>query len=235
VSKEEEGTLVQSDVSIEIELPIEEHRLSDLKVFIDFVPYTKNEGMTINVLNDKGLGFKLEKSMRNNQYVSSQYAYKDTINKVLFRMGKDSDSKSIKVVIQPGKFLLKDIKVLSSEYSEYEQQIETHKQNSLKDITVKNNRINGHLTAEKDSVLFLSIPFSKGWEVFIDGKEAEVFPAHHSYTGVIIPEGKREVELKYTPEGFKAGAGLSLLTAVLLVWWGRKRHSRYLKGKEDRQ
>jgi uncharacterized membrane protein YfhO len=235
VSKEEEGTLVQSDVPIEIELPIEEHRLSDLKVFIDLVPYTKNDGMTINVLNDKGLGFKLEKSMRNNQYVSSQYSYKDTINKVLFRMGKDSDSKSIKIVIQPGEFLLKEVKVLSSEYTEYDQQIETHKQNSLKDITVKNNRINGRLTAEKDSVLFLSIPFSKGWEVFIDGKEAEAFPAHHAYTGVIIPEGKHEVELKYTPEGFKTGAGLSLLTAVLLVWWGRKRHSRYLKGKEDRQ
>ncbi|WP_210366127.1 YfhO family protein [Bacillus sp. REN3] len=232
VTASEKGTLVDSTEPIEILLPLEDHRLSDLKIFVDAIPYTKNEGMTIDVSTDKGLSYRLQKNMRDNQYLTSQYSYRQTINKVLFRMGTDNDTKEIKLIIQPGKFLLKDIKVTASDFREYERQVKEYKANSLQNIAVKNNSIKAKVRAGKDSFLFLSIPYSKGWNIWIDGEKAETFPAHHAFTGVYVPEGARDIEMQYTPEGFKSGLVITLLSIVVLVFMKRKQKAFALVKKQ---
>lgn len=215
----ENGLLIDSKEPIEITIPLKEHELSEMNVFVDIIPYTKNNGVTINILNDKRQNYYFEKNMRNNAYVSSQYHYKETVNKVLFRMGADSDSKWVKIVIQPGRFLLKDIRVTAGSYSAYDKWVKEHQSNSLKNIAFSNNRLSGIVNADQNAVLFLSIPYSKGWKAYIDGEKAETFPVHSAYTGVFIPEGSHEIQLRYLPEGFITGLGISLMSLIGLLSW----------------
>ena len=85
--------------------------------------------------------------------------------------------------------------------------------------------ISGSVTAKKDGVLFLSIPYEKGWKVFVDGSETETFPLMQSMLGVDISEGSHDIRIEYTPEGFRTGvlvSSASLLVILLLMLLDRR-------------
>ncbi|MEK3857197.1 hypothetical protein [Cytobacillus sp. FSL H8-0458] len=41
------GLLIDSQEPIEITIPLKEHQLSELNFFVDIIPFTKNNGVTI--------------------------------------------------------------------------------------------------------------------------------------------------------------------------------------------
>jgi len=80
-------------------------------------------------------------------------------------------------------------------------------------------KITGRLHANKDGILYLSIPYEKGWRVWCDGKEVNTVKVLSSMLGAEIPEGEHELRLEYTPEGFALGCAVSaaMLTLFLLL------------------
>jgi uncharacterized membrane protein YfhO len=226
VNKMEKGVLVESSQPILITMPLSNHILSEMNVFMDISPFTVNDGITAVASSSVGKSYYFEKNMQGNQYISNQYQYHNTINKVLFRFGADSNSKSVKLVIQPGKFLIKDLRVTSMDYEPYKEIIEQYKANSLKNAIVTNNTVSGNVDAKEKSILFLSIPFSSGWKATIDGKKVETFRVHSAYTGIYVPEGKHQIQLNYLPEGFKMGMTFSMVSLILLMLasFSRKRN-----------
>ena len=62
--------------------------------------------------------------------------------------------------------------------------------------------------------------FARGWRAWVDGVETPVRRANGKHRAVPLPEGAREVTLRYDPPGLVVGlalSGLSLLVA-LGVW-----------------
>ncbi|NRD76698.1 YfhO family protein [Bacillus sp. BRMEA1] len=218
---EHNGVLVESSKPIELSIPVKAHRLSEMTVYADVVPYTPNKGLTINAANNLGKNYVFEKNMKNNQYQLNQYNYRETTNKVLYRFGMDDQTKWIKLTIQPGKFLIKDVRVSISSYQDYKKLIQGYEKDSLKNITYGNNFINGTYTSSNKGILFLSIPYSSGWKATIDGKKVNTFPADYAFTGIQAPAGKHTVKLQYIPEGFVPGLAISLISlgaAILLLY-----------------
>ncbi len=82
----------------------------------------------------------------------------------------------------------------------------------------KDTDILGSVEAKRDGIMFLSIPYEKGWSVYIDGEKAENFKLLQAVLGVKVPAGRHDIELKYTPEGFPLGVTISLLSFVLFVF-----------------
>lgn len=226
VEKQKDGVLVESDSPIELTMPVEDHPLSELTVYADILPYTKDKGITLSASNNLGANFVFEKNMKYNQYNIYQYHYTDTIDQVLFRFGMDQETEWIKLVLQPGKFLLKDIRVSVSDYEAYEELTAEYQSQSLRNVDYGNNYINGSYSAEKNSILFFSIPFSSGWKASIDGKEVDTFPVHSAFTGIEAPEGEHKVKLRFTPEGFKAGLVVSIISLLLAILLFIKTNSR---------
>jgi uncharacterized membrane protein YfhO len=218
-----EGIMVKSTSKpIVITLPLKEHKLGEIFVFGDIIPYTSTKGKTVNLSTDRGLSYYLEKNMVSNQYINTQYQYRNTTDKVLFRLGKDEKSKWVKLVIQPGEFLIKNLKVTLNDYNTYNLLADKYQKDSLTKIKYGNNYVSGDVDAKKESVLFLSIPYSKGWAAYIDNKRVETFSTQLAYTGVFIPKGKHEIRLKYKPEGFKTGIIISLFSILLLFIYHKK-------------
>ena len=79
---------------------------------------------------------------------------------------------------------------------------------------------------EKERLLCLSIPYSKGWHAKIDGKDAPLFKTQICLTGMMIPPGEHKVELRYSTPYLRLGMLLSLLGLVLLVLLARKQFCR---------
>ena len=82
--------------------------------------------------------------------------------------------------------------------------------------------IEGFVEAEKDSILFTSIPYMRGWEVTLDGKSAEkVSIAKDGVIGVYIPAGRHTVTWRYRQRVLLPAVLISL--AGLALFLGRRK------------
>ncbi len=86
--------------------------------------------------------------------------------------------------------------------------------------------IEGSLTSNKDGVLFTSVPYDDGWEIFIDGQSRETKKGAGYFLCCEIEEGAHEIVLKYTVPSIKAGAvisAVSLICFVAILFFFRKK------------
>ena len=63
----------------------------------------------------------------------------------------------------------------------------------------------------------LTIPYSSGWQAYIDGKEADVLKADTMYMAIDVPAGKHQIEFSYCTPYLKTGAILSALGILSVI------------------
>ena len=81
----------------------------------------------------------------------------------------------------------------------------------------KSTQIKGHVKSDKDGMLFFTIPYDKGWSVYIDGNKVDTYKTLTSFTGTDISAGEHQVELKYMPSGFVLGIIISIISWLVFV------------------
>jgi O-antigen/teichoic acid export membrane protein len=72
------------------------------------------------------------------------------------------------------------------------------------------------------AVLVLLDSYFPGWEAKIDGKQAGLYRAQHTFRGVLLEPGRHVVEFEYKPISFRLGlmvSGLSAAALLLLAGW----------------
>ena len=104
--------------------------------------------------------------------------------------------------------------------TEFEQAYSNLADEQLEITSFSDTEITGSITALKKGVLYLSIPYEKGWKVYIDGKKADTFKVLDAMLGVEVDSGNHEIVLEYSPDGFTLGliiSGTALLILILAV------------------
>jgi membrane protein YfhO len=79
------------------------------------------------------------------------------------------------------------------------------------------NDVSIRASAGEASVLVVSQTYYPGWKAIVDGKPSELFPVNMTLTGVPVQPGAHDVRLVFDPVSFKVGAGLTLLTVVIII------------------
>lgn len=79
--------------------------------------------------------------------------------------------------------------------------------------------IKGNVTALNDGIMYFSIPYEKGWSVYVDGEKAESEKLMNAMLGVKLSKGCHDIELKYVPDGFKVGAYASAGGVFLFIFF----------------
>jgi hypothetical protein len=78
-----------------------------------------------------------------------------------------------------------------------------------------------HITIQTESpeagLLFLSEILYPGWKAFRDGQPTRILQGNYLFRVLEVPEGRHEVRLEFDPWTIKAGIGLTLLTALLII------------------
>lgn len=85
-----------------------------------------------------------------------------------------------------------------------------------------------HLKANTNDprILFLSIPYDRGWSIYDNGKEVEVMHVNIGFMGAYLEPGEHNIVVKYRTPGLYEGAAISGITAIaLLIMWIRRRRS----------
>lgn len=74
----------------------------------------------------------------------------------------------------------------------------------------------GKVYIDNDKMLFFAIPYRSGWNIYIDGDQAESFLADYGFIACLVKEGSHVIEVKYENEVYLIGALVSLF--ALIIW-----------------
>lgn len=83
--------------------------------------------------------------------------------------------------------------------------------------------LTGKVEAKEDGLLYTSIPYERGWKVYVDGQQTEITPVANAFIGVMLSRGEHVLELKYTFDYIYVGVLLCFLGIVLLIIQEKKK------------
>ncbi len=118
----------------------------------------------------------------------------------------------------------------SFEFSEFEiykidyDQVSALKNNitMMTDVAYENNMITGNITLDKDSYFTTTIPYDKGFSVYVDGQKIDYFMTDNAFLGFSLSSGHHIIKLVYHAPLIKVGKYTSLLGLVLfLIFCGK--------------
>lgn len=90
-------------------------------------------------------------------------------------------------------------------------------------------KLKGKINVKRRGILYLSIPYERGWSIYVDGKKVSTTKIFDAMLGAEIGPGEHEIELRYFPDGLGKGIIVSLsaiLAFILLVAADKARKKR---------
>lgn len=126
--------------------------------------------------------------------------------------------------------LYKSIDLALNENVNIDKLMETNRSNFSMSYFAEDHII-GNIKVQYDGYLNTTIPYDKGWKIYIDDREVETISLNNGLLGCRIQEGNHKVELKYFPYGMRLGIGVSIISLIVLILW--KKYSNRKIIQED--
>lgn len=167
----------------------------------------KNKGSFHAVVNGKDMGKGEDTG-----------AYSYPLERFVYNLGKDDRPDQLTISIDaPGEYELEDLQANIVNYEGVQKETKKLTENRLQNIYYKNNYLKGEINSKKDGLLYLSVPYSKGWTIKVDGKETEFTKANSAFIGVPITKGAHIIEMTYVTPYFKLGMIISIISLIICV------------------
>jgi len=106
------------------------------------------------------------------------------------------------------------LKIWALPMAAYPKRVAKLRANAMTEIELGTNSVSGVVDSAEDGVLFLSIPFSRGWTATVDGKPVATMRVNTAFTGVPVSAGRHDVELRYLTPGLVPGIIAALVALV---------------------
>jgi len=116
-----------------------------------------------------------------------------------------------------GFFSWDSIEIYCQSMDNYESYIDNLTQNTLENVKIYDNSVEGTIELDTKKILCLSIPYSSGWTAYVDGKETEILTANTWCMALILESGEHTIELRYFTPGLKIGFILSASGVLALA------------------
>jgi len=100
----------------------------------------------------------------------------------------------------------------------------------LKVTSYTSRSIEGTIDVQQNGVFLTSIPYEKGWKLYVDGEKVKTEEAMEVFLSAEMAKGTHNIRLEYTPQGFAAGMFLSIIAIAVFILLCVNEHLR-TKGK----
>ncbi|SFX20035.1 Uncharacterized membrane protein YfhO [Thermoactinomyces sp. DSM 45891] len=199
-------------------------------------PFAKKLGETlvqIEIKRKDGERFTLQAGEKKFQNYGRDNIYNYPRKNVVFNMGYNQSNDLILVKIaDAGSYKLEQLSIQFNSLEIFQELVKQKKEHSLQNVSFESNRVKGEIEVAKDGILYLSIPYNKGWKAKVDGREVEAVKVNSTFVGVPITKGNHKVELSYFTPNLLVGAGISFATLLSLIgyfaWERRKKRNTQL-------
>lgn len=141
-----------------------------------------------------------------------------------------SDQEKNRLVIKfpsEGTFSFDSLEMYCYSMENYEEQATKLQATGMKHVKVSGNQVTGTVENDQATWMQFSIPYSKGWKAYVDGKEVSLSPSNTAYMGAFVESGNHEIKLVYETPYIRLGAMISLLAAgigIVCVVVGRRKN-----------
>ncbi len=89
------------------------------------------------------------------------------------------------------------------------------KQTAAESFDITNTGFSAKVTREKDSLVFFSVPYDKGWSATVNGERVEIERVNVGFMAVLVGKGESEIVFTYETSGLNTGIMITLVTAVI--------------------
>ena len=115
-----------------------------------------------------------------------------------------------------GKVNLKTTAVVEGEVP----QIESTGKGTISLVEYRPNYLRYDYSLEGGSAVavFSEIYYDKGWQAYIDGKEAESFRADYLLRAMVLPEGTHSVEWRFKAPNWNLISTITLICSILIIF-----------------
>ncbi len=206
----EEGRIISGKGGGSIGFLVENVREAEL--YLETLGLVKDE-----IYQDYTIYYETETSFhKEKHYAYGKNFYFDNRDHLINVGYFQEDDVNVRITFEEGGYGFKSIGYYINPVSELQEKIEKLNRESLEDLRFFKNGLSGNISLEKPGLLFLSLPYTKGFTAYVDGVKTEIVLANIGYMGVFLETGDHEIKLIYETPGMKAGLLLSLLSLASL-------------------
>lgn len=143
----------------------------------------------------------------NNYYLYDEY----------FVINEKLDDKYVDIYVGYDNSYYNGIEVYTIDEDKFISAYNILKKNEIELIEFKENYISAEVNLKEDKSIYTSIPYDKGWVVYINGKKINSYSIDDSLLGFDLNVGYNYIELRYIPPYLNLGIIVSAITIILFV------------------
>ena len=131
----------------------------------------------------------------------------------------------LRITVKDDGFEFSKLNLYSLNTSLLNERLEKTKEQELKLETFSATHFAGTMEVFEDSTVLTTIPYSKGWKIWVNGQEVDTYKILDSLLGFTISKGTHRIEYRYTTPFLLEGSLVSLasLLLVILILYKRKK------------
>ena len=157
-------------------------------------------------------------------YYTEYFSFRSDWHDYLVNFGYASSVTSIRITFQnEGTYSLDQMKVVCQPADTAVASLSSHFQYQMTDtdmhlsnMSYATDTVTGNITTDTDKLMLISIPYSTGWSLELDGAPADLYQADIMYMAAYVPAGEHTITLTYATPGLKVGMIISILCT--LIW-----------------
>lgn len=175
---------------------------------------------------------KQEKSvLQSDRYTFSSYFKRENILIHLNEVKTAEDTLTVEFQ-NAGNYSFDNVSVVSRPFDKklVTKQAQEKNKQALEIESFSNGRIEGAVNAAESGMLVTNIPYTSGWQAYIDGQEVSTEKVNIGFVGVPISEGEHKVEFVYQTPFLKLGVIMTGIGVVILIGY-EIIYRRYLKNR----
>lgn len=115
------------------------------------------------------------------------------------------------------------------DYDSFSNICENLRDEGLKVTYFNGSKIKGTVSVKENGTLFTSIPYDKGWSVYVDGRKVKTHNYSNTFLCIELSAGEHEIVFKFTHVGFVLGLCLSIATLAGIAAFEILRRKRIRK------
>ena len=124
---------------------------------------------------------------------------------------------TLEIIFSEGKFRLTDFDMALYDYNDLVSINDEISPFVIDSDKTKGDVIEGNINVKDDGYFKLSIPYDKGFEIYVDGEKTSYEVVNKSFVGFDISKGSHNIKIVYTSPLFKEGLVISCVGLVLFV------------------
>lgn len=215
VTVDEETRRIDADADGTVELTFEGQPGCETYVVLEGLRYTNpDSGGNSPIFCQGEIGGKSTGYVRGQQ--QSYYFARDGL---IFHLGY-SDEAQTSCTLTFDKSLdlsYDDIYVICVPMEDYGAQVSALGETALENVSAGADSITGTLSTQESRLLTFSVPYDRGWHVYVNGEERELLQVNVMYCGVLLEPGEYEIELRYDQPGSGPGTLISAAAVLAIV------------------